>query len=88
MKSLPGEKKLRSAMPGRPVALPATWKQLLDLMQLPVKPPEAYNSPFGMAILHPQPGEKSKAELAAEPTFDAIRSEPRFPVLEGTTEKN
>jgi TolB-like protein/DNA-binding winged helix-turn-helix (wHTH) protein/Tfp pilus assembly protein PilF len=76
---------------------PGYWKQLLDLMQLPGNPPEAYNSPFGIAILHSQLGERSKAldalekafdqrslsmtELAVEPAFDSIRSEPRFQAL-------
>jgi TolB-like protein len=73
------------------------WKQLLEFTQLPVNPPEAYNSPFGTAILYAQLGEKSKAldslekayeqrslsmtELAIEPSFDPIRSDPRFQTL-------
>ena len=73
------------------------WKQLLDFTQLPVNPPEAYNSPFGTAILYSQLGENSKAldslekafdqrslsmtELAIEPSFDPIRSDPRFQTL-------
>jgi TolB-like protein/DNA-binding winged helix-turn-helix (wHTH) protein len=73
------------------------WKQVLDFTQLPVNPPEAYNSPFGIAILYAQLGEKSKAldslekafdqrslsmtELAIEPSFDAIRPDPRFQSL-------
>ena len=73
------------------------WKQLLDFTRLPVNPPEAYNSPFGTAILYAQLGEKSKAfdslekayeqrslsmtELAIEPSFDPIRSDPRFQTL-------
>lgn len=73
------------------------WKQVLDFTQLPVNPPEAYNSPFGIAILYAQLGEKSKAldslekayeqrslsmtELAIEPAFDPIRTDPRFQTL-------
>ena len=86
------------------------WKQLLDFTQLPINPPEAYNSPFGTAILYAQLGEKSKAldslekaygqrslsmtELAIEPAFDPIRTDPRFQTLlrrvglEKTTVKN
>ena len=73
------------------------WKQLLEFTQLPANPPEAYNSPFGTAILYAQLGEKSKAldslekayeqrslsmtELAIEPSFDPLRLEPRFQSL-------
>jgi len=73
------------------------WKQILDFTQLPVNPPETYNSPFGTAILYAQLDEKSKAldslekafdqrslsmtELAVEPSFDAIRPDPRFQTL-------
>lgn len=73
------------------------WKQLLEFTELPVNPPEAYNSPFGTAILYAQLGEKSKAlealekayeqrslkmtELAIEPAFDSLRPDPRFQSL-------
>jgi len=73
------------------------WRQLLEFTQLPVNPPETYNSPFGTAILYAQLGEKSKAldslerafdqrslsmtELAIEPAFDSIRRDPRFQTL-------
>jgi TolB-like protein/DNA-binding winged helix-turn-helix (wHTH) protein/Tfp pilus assembly protein PilF len=73
------------------------WKQLLEFTQLPVNPPETYNSPFGTAILYAQLGEKSKAldslekayeqrtlsmtELAIEPAFDSLRPDPRFQSL-------
>jgi TolB-like protein/DNA-binding winged helix-turn-helix (wHTH) protein/Tfp pilus assembly protein PilF len=73
------------------------WKQLLEFTQLPVNPPEAYNSPFGTAILYAQLGEKSKAldslekaygqrslsmtELAIEPAFDSLGPDPRFQSL-------
>ena len=72
-------------------------KQLLDFTQLPVNPPEAYNSPFATAILYAQLDEKSKAldslekafdqrslsitELAIEPSFDSIRPDLRFQTL-------
>jgi serine/threonine-protein kinase len=73
------------------------WKQLVEFTQLPVNPPETYNSPFGTAILYAQLGEKSKAldslerafeqrslsmtELAIEPSFDPLRPDPRFQAL-------
>jgi hypothetical protein len=73
------------------------WKQLLEFTQLPVNPPEAYNSPFGTAILYAQLGEKPRAldslekayaqrslsmtELAVEPAFDSLRPDPRFQSL-------
>ena len=73
------------------------WEQLLEFTQLPVNPPETYNSPFGTAILYAQLGEKSKAldslerafdqrslsmtELAIEPSFDPLRPDPRFQAL-------
>lgn len=73
------------------------WKQLLELTKLPVKPPEAYNSAFGMAILYAHLGESKKAldslekayeqrslamtEIGIEPAFDPIRSDPRFHTL-------
>jgi len=73
------------------------WEQLLEFTQLSENPPETYNSPFGIAILYAKFGEKSKAldslekayqqrslsmtELAIEPSFDAIRPDPRFQSL-------
>ncbi len=73
------------------------WKQILNFTQLPFNPPEDYNSPFGIAILYAQLGEKSKAldflekayeqrslsmtELAIEPAFDSIGADPRFQTL-------
>src|SRR5208337_652559 len=46
------------------------WKQLLDFTRLPVNPPEAYNSPFGTAILYAQLGEKSKALDSLEKAYE------------------
>jgi TolB-like protein/DNA-binding winged helix-turn-helix (wHTH) protein len=73
------------------------WKQLLEFVQLPGNPPEAYNSPFGTAILYAELGEKKRAldslerafeqrslsmpEIAMEPAFDPIRTDPRFQTL-------
>jgi len=73
------------------------WRQLLDFTKLPARPPEAYNSAFGTAILYAQLGEKKRAleslekayeqrslamtEIGIEPAFDPIRSEPRFQML-------
>jgi TolB-like protein/DNA-binding winged helix-turn-helix (wHTH) protein len=70
------------------------WKKILEFTQMPDNPPEAYNSPFGTAILYAQLGEKAKAldsletayeqrslamtEIGVEPAFDAIRAGPRF----------
>ncbi len=70
------------------------WKQLLDVTQLPDNPPEAYNSPFGKAVLYAQLGQKAKAldslerafeqrslsmtEIAIEPAFGPIRDDLRF----------
>ena len=73
------------------------WKQVLNFTQLPVNPPEAYNSPFGSAILYAHLGEESKAldflerafeqrslamtEIEIEPAFAPIRGNPRFQTL-------
>jgi len=73
------------------------WKQLLEFAQLPVNPPEDYNSPFGTAILYVQLGDKPSAldalekayeerslsmtEIAIEPSFDPLRADPRFQTL-------
>src|SRR5208337_3647894 len=46
------------------------WKQLLEFTQLPVNPPETYNSPFGTAILYAQLGEKSKALDSLEKAYE------------------
>ena len=70
------------------------WKEVLELTQMTDNPPETYRSPFGAAILYADLGEKTKAldslenayeqhslamtEIAIEPAFDSIRSEPRF----------
>lgn len=73
---------------------PGYWKKLLVLSRMADNPPETYQSPFGTAILYAHIGENLKAldslelayqqrslaitEIAIEPAFDAIRSEPRF----------
>jgi tetratricopeptide (TPR) repeat protein len=70
------------------------WKKLLEFTQMPDNPPEAYGSPFGQAVLYVQLAEKTEAlhslekayeqrslamtEIAIEPAFDPIRTDPRF----------
>jgi len=76
---------------------PGYWKTLVELSQTGENPPEAYNSPFGTAILYAQLGDKARAlnaleqayeqrslamtEINIEPAFDPIRGEPRFKAL-------
>ena len=76
---------------------PGYWKTLVELSQTAENPPEAYNSPFGTAILYAQLGDKARAlnaleqayeqrslamtEINIEPAFDPIRGEPRFKAL-------
>ena len=76
---------------------PGYWKALVELSQTAENPPEAYNSPFGTAILYAQLGDKARAlnaleqayeqrslamtEINIEPAFDPIRGEPRFKAL-------
>jgi len=70
------------------------WEKLLELSRRSHNPPEAYTTTDGLAILYARLGEKEKAldaleqayrerqlhmtEIGVEPTFDALRSEPRF----------
>jgi tetratricopeptide (TPR) repeat protein len=70
------------------------WEKLLELSQRSDNPPEAYTSRDDLAILYARLGEKEKAlqaleqgykerqlhmtEIAIEPAFDTLRSEPRF----------
>jgi TolB-like protein/DNA-binding winged helix-turn-helix (wHTH) protein/Tfp pilus assembly protein PilF len=74
------------------------WEEQLRLAQDPQNPPEAYVRPYGLAIIYSHLGEKARAfenlenalaerdtqmtELAIEPQFDALRSDPRFVELE------
>ena len=73
------------------------WEKLLEVTQRNDNPPEAYTTHDGLAILYTRLGEKEKAldalerayqerqlhmtEIAIEPAFDALRSEPRFQKL-------
>ncbi|MGB8065268.1 MAG: winged helix-turn-helix domain-containing protein [Candidatus Sulfotelmatobacter sp.] len=74
------------------------WEEQLQFAQAQQNPPEAYVRPYGLAIIYTHLGEKAKAfenlenalaerdtqitELAIEPQFDALRSDPRFGDLE------
>jgi TolB-like protein/DNA-binding winged helix-turn-helix (wHTH) protein/Tfp pilus assembly protein PilF len=74
------------------------WEAQLQLSQGAQNPPEAYTSPFGLAIIYSHLGDKEKAfanleiaygerdeemtNLAIEPQFDPLRSDPRFADLE------
>jgi adenylate cyclase len=93
--ALAKEAKLRHAWTTQ--GAPGYWKALVELSQTAENPPEAYNSPFGTAILYAQLGDKARAlnaleqaheqrslamtEINIEPAFDPIRSEPRFKAL-------
>jgi len=93
--ALAKEAKLRHAWTTQ--GAPGYWKALVELSQMPENPPEAYNSPFGTAILYAQLGDKAQAlnaleqayeqrslamtEINIEPAFDSIRGEPRFKAL-------
>jgi tetratricopeptide (TPR) repeat protein len=73
------------------------WETLLKLSGQSNNPPEAYTTTDGLAILYVRVGEKEKAletlekaykerqlhmtEIAIEPTFDTLRSDPRFLAL-------
>ncbi len=73
------------------------WEKLLGVSQRNDNPPEAYTTHDGLAILYTRLGEKGKAldalerayqerqlhmtEIAIEPAFDVLRSEPRFQKL-------
>jgi TolB-like protein len=70
------------------------WLKVLELSRIPEKPPEAYGSPFTTAIIYARLGENAKSldsleqayeqrtlamtEIAIEPAFDTIRTDPRF----------
>lgn len=73
------------------------WEELLALSNSSDNPPEAYTTTDGLAILYARLGDNEKAlraleqaykerqlhmtEIAVEPAFDTLRSEPRFQEL-------
>jgi TolB-like protein/DNA-binding winged helix-turn-helix (wHTH) protein/Tfp pilus assembly protein PilF len=73
------------------------WQMQLDLRQQRPSPPEAYVTPFGLAVIYARLGRKDLAigaleqafdrrdvqltEVNIEPAFDELRSDPRFRVL-------
>jgi TolB-like protein/Tfp pilus assembly protein PilF len=74
------------------------WEGQLQFARDQQNPPEAYDRPYGLAIIYAHLAEKEKAfenlenalaerdtqisELAIEPQFDALRSDARFAALE------
>ena len=76
---------------------PGYWEKVLELAQRGFKTPEGYNNSYGLAILETRLGHYEQAlaaleqayaerqlamtELAVEPAFDPLHSEPRFLAL-------
>jgi TolB-like protein/DNA-binding winged helix-turn-helix (wHTH) protein len=70
------------------------WEKVLEFSQSGVSTPEAYSSSYGVALLYTRLGENDRAieslelafsqrqlamaEIGIEPTFDPLRSDPRF----------
>jgi hypothetical protein len=70
------------------------WKKLLEFGRLPGSPPETCRTPQQLAIIHTRLGHRSQAlslleeayevrslgltEMAVEPAFEPLHSEPRF----------
>ncbi|HEY8669932.1 MAG TPA: hypothetical protein VIL63_03755, partial [Terriglobales bacterium] len=70
------------------------WQTELDLAREEPNPPEAYDTPLGLAVIYSHLGDKEKAfanleaanaerdeeltNLAIEPQFDPLRSDSRF----------
>ena len=89
------EDALRAAYAARGVR--GYWEQLLEASRTAIGAPEAYTGSYGDAVLYARLGEKQKAleslerayaerqlamtELAVEPAFTALRTEPRFGAL-------
>ncbi len=87
---------LRRALAGRGPT--GYWETELHLLAGEQQPPEAYSGPFGLAIIYSHLGQTDKAlasleiayrqrdtqitELAVEPQFDPLRTNPHFADLE------
>jgi TolB-like protein len=73
------------------------WEKILEFSQAAVNAPESYSSSYGTAILYTRLGQTDRAieslelaftqhqlamtEIAIEPAFDPLRSDPRFVTL-------
>jgi hypothetical protein len=73
------------------------WQAQLDLSREKFHPPEAFVSPFGLAVIYSRLGSKDLAlsalqeayerrdvqltEMQVEPAFDVLRDDPRFRTL-------
>jgi tetratricopeptide (TPR) repeat protein len=73
---------------------PSYWQSQLDASRQPEQPPEAYASPFGLAVIYSRLGLRKEAlnelekafderdvyltEINVEPAFDGLRHDPRF----------
>jgi tetratricopeptide (TPR) repeat protein len=99
------EEQAEQAIAGRDLQLKAVaerggqgyWQMQLKLSQQQPKPPEGYVTPFGLAVIYAQLGNKDLAlisleqafeqrdvqltEMNVEPAFDVLRADPRIQTL-------